>query len=101
MKKRVPFPTCPRCGGLLGACDHEGEATAIGRPAQLCLQGWDGYSEQPIEVIGETRTRYRIRALDKMVKLGGSSRWLAPRDTALVPKRAVKLGASIVKKRRT
>lgn len=63
------------------------------RHALLCLQGWDGYSETPVVVVGATPTKFRIRALDR-TKLGGRSRWLYRGETALVPKHAIKFDAS-------
>lgn len=58
--------------------------------ALLRLQGWEGYTETPIEVVGETPKRYRIKS-DVRVKLAGRYRWLRPGETVLVPKYAVKL----------
>jgi len=39
----------------------------------VCLQSWAGHSEHPVEIIGETRTKYRVRALESF-KLPG--RWI-------------------------
>jgi hypothetical protein len=55
---------------------------------QLCLDGWGGRWMQFVELVGETPTRYRIRALGR-TRLGGRNRWLEPDKTALVPKRAI------------
>jgi len=60
------------------------------RPAELMLTGWHGFSKQPVEVIGETPKRYRIRA-EKLTRLAGRHRYLEPGKTALVPKTASNL----------
>lgn len=57
----------------------------IGR---LMLTGWHGYSEQEVEVIGQTPKRLRIRAITR-TRLAGP-RWLAPGQSALVPTHAVR-----------
>ena len=57
--------------------------------ALLCTQGFEGYRETEVEVIGETAQKFRIKALIG-TKLGGRSRWLNKGETALVPKRAIK-----------
>jgi hypothetical protein len=54
----------------------------------VCLQSWAGYSEHPVEIIGETRTKYRVRALESF-KLPG--RWIHKDGVDLVPKPAVKI----------
>ena len=56
----------------------------------LCLNGWEGRTETPIWIIGETPKRYRIRASQR-TKLAGRNRWLESGETALVPKSAVRL----------
>lgn len=56
----------------------------------LVLSGYAGNSFTPVDVIGETPTKYRIRALDR-TKLGGRARWLYRGEEALVPKTAVQL----------
>jgi hypothetical protein len=56
--------------------------------AMVCLQSWAGYTEHPVEIIGETRTRYRVRALESF-KL--PRRWIHKDGVALVPKHAVKI----------
>ena len=53
----------------------------------LCINGWYGYAVLPVEVVGETAKRYRIRS-DKPINLPG--RQLMPGQTALVPKYAIK-----------
>lgn len=57
--------------------------------AVLCLNGWEGRTETPVEIVGETPKRYRISA-SKRVKLAGQNRWLEIGQTALVPKYAVR-----------
>lgn len=57
---------------------------------KLCCNSWAGYSEHPVELVGETPKRYRIRAINR-TKLGGRCRWLARGEIALVPKRAVRV----------
>ena len=56
----------------------------------LCLNGWEGRTETPVFIIGETAKRYRIRAIQR-TKLAGRNRWLDSGETALVPKSAVRL----------
>ena len=63
--------------------------TVTPRVAHLMLDGWAGVSRQPVEVIGETPTRYRIQARQR-TKLAGRSRWIEAGETALVPKHAVR-----------
>lgn len=53
------------------------------RPAVVCQQSWAGYTETPVEVIGETPKRYRCRWLELSLGRGKGS-------VHLVPKRAVK-----------
>lgn len=63
------------------------------RPAMIVLNSWAGLFEQRgATVVGETPTRYRIRA-DKPegLRLAGRNRYLAIGKTALVPKHAVVL----------
>lgn len=62
------------------------------KPALLCLDGWAGRSETPVEVVGETPKRYRIAIPpgSQPVRLGGRHRWLRIGETALVPKTAIK-----------
>jgi hypothetical protein len=59
------------------------------RPAMLGLQGWEGLTWQPVEVIGETPKRYRIRAITD-TRLAGRYRMLFRGETALVPRSAVR-----------
>ena len=57
----------------------------------LQLDGWEGRTQQEVEVIGETPKRYRIRALTR-TRLAGYCRWVQPGSVALVPKAAVRRG---------
>lgn len=52
------------------------------------LDGWAGRTKQPVEVIGETPKRYRVKAIGK-VHLAGRCRVLLDGETALVPKYAI------------
>lgn len=65
-------------------------AAALPREALLCVESYAGRIEQRVRVVGETRTRYRVRADFGRVRLGGGFRWLEPGDWTLVPKRAVR-----------
>lgn len=57
--------------------------------AVICLSGWQGRTETPVLVVGETPKRYRIKAVER-TKLAGRDRWIEKDDTALVPKHAVR-----------
>jgi hypothetical protein len=63
------------------------DVKAIAR-GMLVLEGWAGRTKTPVEIIGVTPKRYRIRAVTR-TRLGGRSRWLDVGDTALVPRHAV------------
>jgi hypothetical protein len=65
----------------------------MGSGALLRLTGWEGCSESPVSVVGETPKRYRITA-DQRTKLAGRNRWLAPGERVLVPKNAIKFTES-------
>lgn len=70
-----------------------GIVQALHTPAHLHLDGWEGRTKQAVVIVGESARSYRITpAGDERVKLGGRSRWLAPGETTLVPKRAVTVG---------
>lgn len=69
--------TCPRCLGKLPA--------GFG---WLGIDGWAGRSRTRVEIVGQTATRWRIKAIER-TKLAGRNRWLEPGDVALVPKSAV------------
>ena len=45
----------------------------------LALNGWEGYTEQVVEVVGQTPKRLRIRAIT-CTRLAGP-RWLEPGQT--------------------
>lgn len=57
------------------------------RSARVGLSGWGGSQWFDVIVVGETRTRYRIRSETGMPLTGG--RYLNPGETALVPKHAI------------
>jgi hypothetical protein len=76
----VPI-NCPKCRAKLPQAP---------RPAMLCTQDYGGRHEQPVVVVGETPTKYRIRAANP-VKLAGRHRWLHPGEVATVPRRAIRL----------
>jgi len=60
------------------------------RRAVLRLDGWSGpHESQPVDVVDETPTRYRIRAITE-TRLAGRYRFLEPGKTALVPRRVVR-----------
>lgn len=59
----------------------------------LGLDGWAGYTEQPVLVVGETPRRYRIRAI-AITRLAGRGRYLEAGEETLVPKTAVRFCAS-------
>jgi hypothetical protein len=54
----------------------------------LQLDGWEGRTQQEVEIIDEAPKKYRIKAMHK-TRLGGRSRWLQPGESTLVPKHAV------------
>ncbi len=57
--------------------------------ATLEIDGWAGRTSHPIEVIGETPTRYRVRLIED-TRLPGRYRQGAKGDVVLVPKYAVR-----------
>jgi hypothetical protein len=58
------------------------------RAAVLCLNGWAGREEYPVEIVGETPTRYRVRLLMD-VRLPGN-RPARYGDIVLAPKYAIR-----------
>jgi hypothetical protein len=62
-----------------------------GQSAVLLLNGWSGRSEHPIELVGETPKRYRVRLLCD-VRLPSRRQGRAG-DVILVPKHAIKLSS--------
>jgi hypothetical protein len=58
------------------------------RRALLHLDGWAGRTTQPVLVIGETRTRYRI-GCEQTTRLAGRRRNIEAGETVLVPKCAI------------
>lgn len=61
------------------------------RRGWLVMDSWAGRSEQLIEVVRATPTRFVIRAIDR-TRLAGRDRWLECGDEAKVPQRAVRFG---------
>lgn len=59
--------------------------------AWLHTESWAGHLRQPVVVVAETKTRYRIRQPEgkPRVRLGGSRRFIEGDQSALVPKYAV------------
>lgn len=57
--------------------------------AYLCLNGWEGRTEERVQIIGETSKRYRI-VCDRRIKLAGAQRWLEIGKDVLVPKSAIR-----------
>jgi len=53
------------------------------------MNDYAGYHETPVLVVGETPTRYRVRGIT-LTRLAGRNRSLAPGETKLVPKHAIK-----------
>ena len=62
--------------------------TSYPRLATITLGGWHGLSEHEVLVVGQTPTRYRIRALTR-TRLAGRYRYLAPTHEALITRKAV------------
>ena len=58
------------------------------RPAWLCMDGWSGRSQTPVEIIGETPKRFRIKLLRK-TRLPGRFRFGNVGDVILVPRTAI------------
>lgn len=55
----------------------------------LCMDGWEGRTEQLVSVVRETPKRYWIKNTDvKAVRLP-RGRWLEPGQVTAVPKRAI------------
>lgn len=85
-------PTCLFCEAPLTGgtpCMESQVAEDCGVRTLLCLDGWEGYSETPVHLVGETPKQYRIQAIER-TKLAGRSRWLKPGARVLVPKRAIR-----------
>ena len=60
-------------------------------PALLVIQHWAGPIEERVEVVGQTATRYRIRALRNLRLPGRHSRVLEQGRTAFVPREVVRV----------
>lgn len=57
--------------------------------AILKIDSWAGRRQYAIEIVGETRTRYRVRVLEQPGIMLPGRRWKAYGETALVPRHAV------------
>ena len=57
----------------------------------LVVDTYAGRLEQQVEIVGETATRFRIRAINR-TRLAGRGRTLEVGQIALVPKTAVRTG---------
>ena len=73
------------------AVEEQGGRYGEPKHGTLWLNGWAGVTSQEIEIVGETPTKLRIRAI-KRTKLGGRDRWLEAGKETTVPKSAVKIG---------
>lgn len=94
-------PEVPRCvHGVwgTGVCSHceRLERTLSTRPSHdwwrgwLHLDGWAGRTKQPVMVMGNTATKYRITPDGvEEVQLAGAGRKLVTGESELVPKTAV------------
>lgn len=71
-----------------GVAEWEGVMAMTARTLYVQLDAWASPQQQAVEVIGETKTRYRIRAIKK-TRLGGC-RYLQAGDAVLVPMSAVR-----------
>jgi len=75
---------------MIGSTDRRMERKAV-----LCMNGWAGYSETPVIIVGETPKKYRIRLPDTRLPGEGiklpKRRYLHTGEVALVPKTAVKI----------
>jgi hypothetical protein len=62
------------------------------RMAELVTESWAGRCWEPCVIVGETPTRYRVKAPHGYrLRLAGRRRFISGELTALVPKCAVKL----------
>jgi hypothetical protein len=57
----------------------------------LCLHTWYGSAMATVQILRETPKRYEILNTGSRRTLLPGGRWLAPGDTALVPKATVRL----------
>jgi len=77
-----------------GAPDAMKGTPPMKRNGWLVMDGWAGRNEQPVTIEGETRTRYRVRAVEEQLRLpsrGLGVRIILRSGTVLVPKTAVRL----------
>lgn len=58
--------------------------------AYVIVDGWAVRYAVPVEIIGETPTRYRCRLIERS-KLPGRSNWRDAGHVFLAPKRAVRI----------
>jgi hypothetical protein len=56
----------------------------------IALQSWAGLRYEPVEVLGETPKRFRVKILNDKAKLAGRNNWASRGDVILVPKHAVR-----------
>lgn len=61
----------------------------VGIFGTLAVDGWCGRSLTRVEVIGQTKKRLRIRAIER-TPMAGRDRWLEKGEVALVPTYAVR-----------
>lgn len=54
----------------------------------LCMDGWAGFHKEPVEIVGETSKKFRIKLL-KDCRLPGRLRQGHKGDVILVPKYAI------------
>lgn len=66
---------------------------AGGETGYLVIDGWAGRFEQPVWIVGETPTRYRVSPVEDELRLpmrGRGVRKILRGGTVLVPKTAVR-----------
>lgn len=68
-----------------------GQTEESAKIAHLALETWAGLRLRPIEVIGETPKRYRVRLLEDTTLPSG--RYRLAGEVVLVPKQAVRFEA--------
>lgn len=56
----------------------------------ILVDGWAGYQRIPVEILGETPKRYRVKLIERS-KLPGRNNWRNAGDVVLVPKHAVRI----------
>ncbi len=85
---------CPTCKQQRDRSRVDGKCPFCrdGRAAVVCVNSYAGRQEHPCRVVGETPKRYRI-TVDKPTALPPKFSILAPGQTKLVPKHAVRFGS--------